>query len=65
MAYAGHLDYRKIEKDLPGDDGKKPYFNNRTMAKKSLKAYLKGNRFFNYKGKKYAVPTIPDEQTRK
>lgn len=50
-----------IRKDKQGNDEKvsrrfneKVYEGNRILQKKALKAYLKGNKFFNY-GKKFDI----------
>ena len=47
---------KKYGKDPEGNDV--VYYNNRTMHNKALKAYLKGMKFFKYKGEQYAVPII-------
>lgn len=35
--------------------------NNRTMRNKAFKAYKRGDFFYKYKGKTYAVPMVPVE----
>ena len=65
--FVGQKDYSTIQKYELNEEGNRvTNLNQRTMARKALAAFLKGNDTYRYKGSIYVVPTIVDiEQLKK
>lgn len=59
--FAGSKNPGSIPKfDLDPDGNPVTSFNKRTMARKAFQAFLKGRRYYRYKGVEYVVPTVVD-----
>ena len=65
VVFGGEIHTYKIPKYMTNKEGKViTGLNKRTMAKKALKAYIKGDPFYSYKGSLLVVPRVsPDIKT--
>jgi ribosomal protein S5 len=58
-SFIGTKNTSKISKfDLDAEGNEVTQFNKRTMAKKALKAFLKGETYYKYKGEQYVIPAM-------
>lgn len=64
--FIGNRNTLQIEKyDTDPEGNPIRHFNKRTMARKALQAFLKGETFYKYKGEQYVVPAQIDIEALK